>query len=176
MTQHGRRASNPARRRAASQAARLFAVLAEDKGRPGKHALLLSTAAPAAAGPALYVVKDAGAPADAQGLQARHAQRAPVARGCRAHLKRARRHAQEALAVGVVRGGDAGGALLRLMSALFQPAALADDAWPAVVRKEFTGAAGPAAAHRHAERSSAARRADARAGAAQASCSASWRR
>jgi hypothetical protein len=78
--------------------------------------------------------------------------------------------------VGVVRGGDAGGALLRLMSALFQPAALADDAWPAVVRKEFTGAAGPAAAHRHAERSSAARRADARAGAAQASCSASWRR
>ncbi len=73
MTQHGRRASNPARRRAASQAARLFAVLAEDKGRPGKHALLLSTAAPAAAGPALYIVKGAGAPADAQGLQVRPA-------------------------------------------------------------------------------------------------------
>ena len=58
---------------------------------------------------------------------------------------RARRRTQEALAVGVVRGGDAGGALLRLMSALFQPAALAGDAWPAVVRKEFTGAAAPAA-------------------------------
>jgi len=73
VTQHGRRASNPARRRPASQAARLFAVLAEDKGRPGKHALLLSTAAPAAAGPALYIVKGAGAPADAQGLQVRPA-------------------------------------------------------------------------------------------------------
>jgi len=73
VTPLGGRPRPRARGGPASQAARLFAVLAEDKGRPGKHALLLSTAAPAAAGPALYIVKGAGAPADAQGLQVRPA-------------------------------------------------------------------------------------------------------
>ena len=42
--------------------------------------------------------------------------------------------------MGVLRGADAGGSLLRLMTAVYTPATLAAAAWPDVVRKDFTGA------------------------------------
>ena len=42
--------------------------------------------------------------------------------------------------MGVLRGADMGGSLLRLMAAVYTPATLAAAAWPDVVRKDFTGA------------------------------------
>ena len=44
------------------------------------------------------------------------------------------------MAVGVLRGADAGASLLRLLAAVYRPATLAGAAWPDVVRTDFTGA------------------------------------